>query len=108
MVFVGSDNASSERVQVIKKMGGRVLAQDDIFWTSTAYRRPVSVSGGFHLIFLLDRLLDIRQLLKRSTALLSDGYLSDVDIVRFTASCFFGSWLFLKLTPSSNTGVIND
>lgn len=45
----------------------------------------------------------------RSTALLSDGYLSGVDIVQlFTASFFFVSWLFLKPTPSRNAGVIND
>lgn len=45
----------------------------------------------------------------RSTALLSDEYLSAVDIVQLsTASFFFMSWLFLKPTPSLNTEDVND
>jgi hypothetical protein len=45
----------------------------------------------------------------RSTALLSDGYLSAIDIVQLSTASFFKvSWLFLKPTPSSKAGVVND
>ncbi len=45
----------------------------------------------------------------RSIATLSDGYLSELDLIQlFTASFFFVSWLFLKPDKSFNSGGIND
>jgi len=48
-------------------------------------------------IWLFGILSWIFGLIDRSIALLSDGYLSAIDIVQlFTASFFFVSWLFLS------------